>query len=162
MATITFKNGDEYIAKINKLSREFRESVAGPAIYEAAGMVADAVDAKLAAVPTDERWGMAGAVKAGPREAEARSVYNALGIAKMQDDNGFINVKIGFDGYSPLKSLRWPNGQPNQMLARSIERGTSFMAANPFVKPAVASTRGAALKAIKNIMDNEISKIMKG
>ncbi len=162
MATITFKNNDDYIAKINKLSRGFREEVAGPAIYVAAGLVADAIDAKLAGVPTDERWGSPGAVKAGPREAEAQSVYNALGIAKMQDDNGFINVKIGFDGYSPLKSTRWPNGQPNQMLARSIERGTSFMAANPFVKPAVASTKGAAVNAMKEKVDEQISKIMKG
>lgn len=162
MATITFKNGDDYIAKINKLARGIRDEVAGPGIYVAAGIVADAIDASLASVPTDERWGYPGAVKAGPREAEAQSVYNSLGIAKLQDDGGFINVKIGFDGYSSLKSARWPNGQPNQMLARSIERGTSFMAANPFVKPAVASVKGTAVKAMKDKIDEQISSIMKG
>lgn len=162
MATITFKNGDEYIARINKLSREFRESVAGPAIYEAAGIVADEIAAKLAGIPTDERWGTSGMPTSGPREAQAQGVYRALGIAKLQDQDGFINVKIGFDGYNGLKSARWPNGQPNQMVARSIERGTYFMQANPFVKPAVAATRGAALKAMKNIVDNKTAEIMKG
>lgn len=162
MATITFKNGDDYIARINRLSREFRESVAGPAIYKAAGMVADAIDARLAGIPTDESWGSATSPTSGPREAQLRGVYQSLGIAKLQDSDGFINVKIGFDGYNALKSLRWPNGQPNQMVARSIERGTYFMAANPFVKPAVSSTRGSALNTMKNIIDSEIAKIMKG
>lgn len=162
MATITFKKGDEYIAKINKLSRSFRESVAGPAIFVAAGLITDAIDERLASIPTDESWGSETDPAKGPREAQARAVYNSLGIAKMQDDNGFLNVKIGFDGYNSLRSSRWPNGQPNQMVARSIERGTYFMKANPFVKPALASTRGMALKKMKTVVDQQIQEIMKG
>lgn len=162
MATITFKNGDDYVARINKLSRNFRENVAGPAIYEAAGMVADKISARLNGIPTDEGWGSRDNPKAGPKEIEAQSVFRALGIAKLQDSSGFINVKIGFDGYSPLKTATWPNGQPIQMLARSIERGTYFMNANPFVKPAVAAVKGKAVDSMKTIIDKEIAKIMKG
>ena len=162
MAKIEFKKGDEYIARINKLSRELRQSVAGPAIYEAAGMVADKIKERLNSVPTDESWGSSTNPKAGPKKIELVSVSNALGIASLQDNSGYINVKIGFDGYNSVKTSQWPNGQPNQMLARSIERGTYFMSANPFVKPAVASTRGKALDTMRKIVDEEIAKIMKG
>lgn len=162
MATITFKNGDEYIAKINKLSREFRETVAGPAIYEGAGMVTDAIKTRLNGVQTDEGWGSSASPKSGPKKIELTSVSNSLGIASLKDDGGFINVKIGFDGYSPVKTTQWPMGQPNQMLARSIERGTYFMQPNPFVKPAYSATRKKALEAMRKKVDEEIQKIMKG
>ena len=47
------------------------------------------------------------------------------------------------------------------MIARSIERGTSFMTANPFMKRAVSKTRKRAQEAMKKAAEREIEKIMK-
>ena len=41
MATISFKNGDEYLMKISKLEAALKDEVCGEAIYGAAGIVAD-------------------------------------------------------------------------------------------------------------------------
>lgn len=162
MAIVQFKKGDEYLAKIEKIARGSKEQIVGPAIYDAADIVTDAVREKLSGVPTDERWAPLGTVKAGPRKAELAGLQNSLGIASLQDDSGFINVKVGFDGYNSIKTATWPNGQPNQLIARSVERGTYFMQANPFMKRAMASARTKALEAMKKKIDENLEKMMKG
>lgn len=160
MATISFKNGDEYLMKISRLEAALKDEVCGEAIYGAAGIVTDEIRKQLKAVPTDESYGTDSEPARGPRKVQKRSLYNSLGVAPMQDDGGFLNVKIGFDGYSDVVTKRWPNGQPNQMVARSVERGTTWMKPNPFVKRGVAATRKRALEFMKNSVDQSIKKIM--
>ena len=48
------------------------------------------------------------------------------------------------------------------MVARSVERGTSFMTPNPFMKTAVAKARKRAKAAIEKTAEREVEKIMKG
>lgn len=163
MATIQFKNGEEYMVKLEKLERETREKVIGPAIYRAAEIVTDEIRQQLQRVPADESWGTTSDPVNGPMKIQKKGLYNSLGIASMRDDGtGFLNVKIGFDGYNELKTKRWPQGQPNQMVARSIERGTSYMEANPFVKKAVTAARKRAMQTMQETADQEIEQIMKG
>ena len=87
---------------------------------------------------------------------------DSLGIASMQDDGtGYLNVKIGFDGYNDIVTQRWPRGQPNQMVARSVESGTTWMKKNGFVRKAVASSRKRAVEFMKRTVDKAIETIMK-
>lgn len=163
MATIKFKKGDEYIAKIAKLEAQTREQVCGRAIYGAAEIVADEIREQLKKVPTDESGNSYWGELEGPKKVQKKGLYDSLGIASMQDDgNGFLNVKIGFDGYNNVKTKQWPQGQPNQMIARSVEKGTTFMKAHPFVKPAMHKCRKRALEYMKRSVDSSIEKIMKG
>lgn len=160
MAKITFKNGDEYMVKLNRLAKNLREEVIGPAVYEGGKIITDGIAERLPDIKTDEAWAGESGKKKGPKEVELRAVYNGLGIAPMRNDNGFINVKVGFGGYSDIKTKRWPNGQPIPMLARSIERGTSFMTAQPFVKPTVAALTKKTVEVMGETVDGEIKKIM--
>lgn len=161
MATIQFKNGDEYLMKLSKLEAALRDEVCGRAIYGAAGIVADEIRSQLQSVATDEGYGTELEPAQGPKKVQKRGLYEGLGIASMQDDGGYLNVKIGFDGYNELRTARWPNGQPNQMVARSVERGTSWMKANPFVKKAVAASRARALDFMKSSVDKSIQTQMR-
>lgn len=161
MATIQFKKGDDYLMKISQLEALTRDKVCGRAIYGAAEIVADEIRTQLKKVPTDEGFGSPGNPTAGPRKAQKKGLYDSLGIASMQEDEkGFLNVKIGFDGYNALKSQRWPNGQPNQMVARSIERGTTYMQPNKFVKKAMSKSRKRAKDFMKKSVDESIAEIM--
>lgn len=160
MATITFKRGDEYVARISKLAAAKRDELIGGAIYGAANIVADEIREQLDGLPTDEGWGTSDHPVQGPKKAQKQGLEESLGIASLQDDGGFLNVKIGFDGYNRLQSKRWPNGQPNQMVARSIERGTSWMKGHTFVKKAVAASRTAAVAAMQDTIDKNIKNIM--
>lgn len=163
MATIQFKSGDEYLLKISQLEALAKEQVIGSAIYGAAEIVADEIRSELNKVPTDEKWGTGDNLAAGPRKVQKMGLEQSLGIAKMQSDgNGYYNVKIGFDGYNKVVTERWPNGQPNQMVARSVERGTSYMQSTPFVKRAVRQSRKRAIDYMRDAVDQETEKIMKG
>lgn len=161
MATIQFKRGDEYIAKIAKLEAAAKDTLCGEAIYGAAGIVADEIRASLEQVPTDEGYGTTTSPTVGPRKGQLLGLEHSLGISSLQDDGtGFLNVKIGFDGYNSISTKRWPNGQPNQMVARSVESGTSWMRKNPFVRRAVTATRKRAIEYMKRSIDEGIKKIM--
>lgn len=163
MATIQFKKGDEYLMKISRLAAASKDKVCGKAIYGAADIVANQIRSELMSVPTDEKHGTESEMANGPRKIQKKGLYDSLGIASMQtDERGNMNVKIGFDGYNEVKTKSFPNGQPNQMVARSIERGTSFMQANAFVKKAVSASKKQALDEIRKTVDTEIEKIMKG
>ena len=162
MATIQFKKGDEYLAKIAKLEALTRDEVCGSAIYGAAGVVADEIRAQLESVPTNERYGTQSEPTDGPKKMQKLGLLHSLGIADLQDDGtGYLNVKIGWNGYNNIKTRRWPNGQPNQMVARSVERGTSYMKENGFVKRAVAATRKRAVEFMKKTIDSKCEQIMK-
>lgn len=162
MASITFKNGEEYALKLSRLAGDELTKVCGHAIYDAAEIVADAIRQELENVPTDESWGTQSAPTIGPKKVQKEALMHVLGVTSMStDDKGFINVKIGFDGYNDIQSKRWPNGQPNQMVARSIESGTTWMKKNRFVARAVAKTRKRAVEAMRKRAETEIKNIMK-
>ena len=48
------------------------------------------------------------------------------------------------------------------MVARSVERGTTFMKENPFMKTAVSKARKRAKAAMVKAAEREIETIMKG
>lgn len=162
MATIQFKKGDAYLAKVSKLEALLKDKVIGAALYGAADIVANEVRAQLDQVPTDEGgYGSEGRVRNGPTKGQVKALKATLGIASMQNSGGYVNVKIGWDGYNHIKTKQWPQGQPNQMVARSIERGTSFMQSHKFVSRAVTKTRKRAIEFMKQTVDAECEKIMK-
>lgn len=156
MARMTFKAGDEYAMKLARLAQR-SEEVAKEAIYEAAGIVTDQIRANLEANLQDPE----SAAKSGT--ALFKSAHNeptgdlaaSLGITPItQDQNGWWNAKVGFDGYDS-------RGVPNQLKARVMESGSSTIRKRPFVEPAVKATKGPAVQAMQRVIDEETMKIMK-
>ena len=96
----------------------------------------------------------------GPNSYQKEGLRQSIGIASLRNDGGFWNVKIGFDGYNGLKTKTWPQGQPNAMVARSVESGTSWMQKQPFMRKAEQSSRSACEKAMSEAVDKEIQKII--
>lgn len=166
MATIRFKGLEEYTTKLSQLSVLAEEQVLGPAIYDGAAVVMEAVKEELRAVPTDDRRfvpAAAGLVRTGPTTEQKEQLLESYGVAPMQvDEKGFLNVKVGVGAdYNGIVSKRWPKGQPNLLVARAIESGTSFMAAHPFVKEAIRKIRKAAEAVMAKRVETGIEKIMK-
>jgi len=162
MATITFKNGDDYLFKLSKLEAASRDEICGGAIYAGAAIVTDAIRSELEALPTDEGFGTPEKPLKGLKTVQKEDLLKSLGIASMKDDGtGFLNVKIGFDGYNRLTTKKWPRGQPNQMIARAAESGTTFLLKNEFVKRAARKSRKKALAIMEKKVQEGIEKIMK-
>ena len=59
-----------------------------------------------------------------------------------------------------MKTKKYPKGQPNVLLARSIESGSSIAKKRPFVAPAVRKTKKAAEETMAKIIDEESAKTL--
>ena len=150
---------EEYNRKIYELGADAVEYIE-KAVKAGADPVADAVRSNLNGIPTDDGFKKPGEIRNGLRSVQKAGLQASLGIAPIRNDSGFINVKIGFDGYNAMHSKRYPQGQPNSMIARSIEGGTSYMIAHPFVSPAVRSSRKQAEQTMEQEIDKAIKNIM--
>ena len=159
MAKFQFEGVDKLVEQYSKLEKNTDE-VIGRAIYEGAAVVMKAVESAVDGISTDNRFGTAENPVSGPTTIQKIGLQHALGIAKMRNDNGFRNVKIGFDGYNNVKTKRWPQGQPNMMVARSVESGTSWMQKQPFMRKAEQSSRSQCEKVMGETVDKEIQKLI--
>lgn len=158
MATFKFKGVDDLIAQYEKLS-ENSEQMIGAAIYKGAGVVMGFVTASIANITTDEKHGSAGNLATGPKAVQKYWLEKSVGISKARQDGSFTNVKIGFSGYNGLKTKTWPQGQPNSMVARAVESGTSWMQKQPFMRTAEQQAKRPCEKAMSDVIDKEISKL---
>lgn len=160
MARIEFKGIANYTRRLEALGRSERVTL-GKAIYAAADIVTDAIRQNINALPVQNGQTKRGELHRDINEKAKQGLKDSLGIAPVQQDaKGFYNVKIGFDGYNNIKTKKYPKGQPNAMIARSVESGTSFMAPHPFIAPAVRKTRRAAEQMMEKIIDDETKQIM--
>lgn len=163
MAKIEFSGVEQYSAALQKLSADAKDKILGAAIYDAAGIVADAIQNGISTIPTIPHfvWAKDGEQVNGLLDQQKAALHASLGIAKIKNEQGILNVKIGWDGYNNIRTRRWTKGQPNQMIARSIERGTSWLKGTKFVQKAVSASKPKAVEAMQKRIDEESEKILK-
>lgn len=164
MARVSFPGMKEYSDKIYALGKN-TVPIIKSAVYDGAKEVADSVKAKLNGLDTISDFrGIIQKRKNEPgliTEMEKEGLIASMGLASMINDGGYINTKIGFSGYNEMKTKTYPNGQPNALIARACESGSSAMIKQPFLRPGLAEAKAAAEKAMQEKLDEEIEKIMK-
>ena len=164
MATIKFPGLKEYEKRLSTLGKEGK-AIAEKAVYAGAAIIADAVRANINALPAvKDEWGVVAYNNnwsAPLTETPKKGLQDGFGISPMGNEDGILNVKLGFDGYNDMKTKKYPKGQPNAIIARSLESGSSIAKKRPFVAPAVRKTKKAAEETMAKIIDEEIAKIMK-
>lgn len=123
------------------------------AVHEGARVVADAVRSEIESIPT---YGRGGPDPEGRKisSSQKTGLLDGFGVSGFQNTDGFINVKLGFDGYNKTVTKNYPQGQPNAMIARSLISGTSFRAKNDFIGRAVRRTKASAEKTMANALDD--------
>ena len=139
---------DQYLNQLRNL--EFMaDDMIGRAIYKGGGIIADAIKANIQNLPSS-----------ACTDVERAGLISGFGIAHMKNEDGYFNVKVGFDGYNDNVTAKYPRGKPNSMIARSIEAGTSWKPKHPFIAPAVRASKDAAEQAMAKEIDDQISKTM--
>lgn len=162
MAKIAFPGLNDYELMISRLSKGV-DDIAGKAIYAGAGIVADAIKENIKALPIVRGYGTTeNPLPGGVTAPQKAGLIDGMGISPMQNDAGYLNVKIGFDGYNATKTEKYPQGQPNQLVARGVESGTSWKQKKPFIRPAINASKSRAEAEMARILDQEIEKITKG
>ena len=148
----------EYLQKINTVTDE----AIGEAVYEMAKVVADSVRSGIQALPTVSNQANIATYKKGYSrlsDEEKQGLLDGFGVSPMQDDGGYINVKLGFDGYNSVKTKKYPKGQPNALIARVTESGSSYREKTPFIRPAVNASKKQAEQAGRMKIDEKIAAI---
>lgn len=140
MATIRFSGIDAYMERLQRLEQD-SEEILKRAVYDGAAIVADEVRQRLHAVLSPDATGQ---------------LESSLGISKIQNDQGYVNARIGFDGYDS-------KGVPNQLKANVLESGTSSrnQPKRPFMRPAVNASRRPAEEKMKQVVEQEIETLMR-
>lgn len=165
MAKVLFRGLHQYGDALWQLEMTFaaNNDVLMRAAEAGADPVADEIRRRLAALPEDaHRRGKMpkGEVYHGIPPGEKKDLLDSLGVTPARRDrNGFVNVKVGFDGYGSFKSDAYPDGLPNAMVARSVESGSSVREKTPFVRPAVNATRKEAEAEMDRVVRQELENI---
>ena len=162
MAMIRFSKLRDYEIKLGQLGDASRD-ICGKAIHEGAKIIADEVKNNLNSLNvTTDVLAMLKAKKGEPTYITQRAkegLIKSFGVTPMsQDKDGIYNVKLGFDGYNDVKTKKWPKGQPNQLIARACESGSSAMIKQPFFREAVQKTKKKAESRMAEVLDEKIKK----
>lgn len=162
MATIRFSKLREYELMLGKIG-DASKDICGAAIYEGAKIIADEVKANLSSLHAVSDVDAIMAAK--KEEATYLTIRAKIGLMKsfgvtpmQRDRDGIYNVKLGFDGYNDVKTKKWPKGQPNQLIARACESGSSAMIKQPFFREAVQKTKKKAESRMAEVLDEKIKK----
>lgn len=166
MARIKFQGLEEYEKLLSKISSPTAtREIAGAAIYAGAEVVADAIKKSIEALPVVEddlqRHGSARHMLTTITKKQKDGLLEGFGITQMREESGYYNVKLGFDGYNKVKTKQYPAGQPNALIARSINSGTSFRAKTQFVDLATKESKPQAEKAMAKAFDKKLEEQMK-
>lgn len=155
----------DYTRKLEQLGTvENTDRVVKRAIYDGAKVVADALKAEIDTIPVVPKnaGGSPNHPIDGAEADQIEGLRNGLGVAAMRSNNGGWDTKVSFSGYNSHTTEAYPSGQPNAMIAASIEGGASFRKKNPFVTRAVRKARAQAEAAMAATAEEQINQIMEG
>ena len=145
--SIQWEGADELLRKMDKLP-EKAAKIAAEALYEGAGVMADAVSQAVHGIATESFQYAAGGRKRMPSPEEKAILEKAKhGVARFRNDGTKIQTSIGFDnsGYAELNGKT----KPIPLIANSINHGTSFMKKQPFLRKAFSQNQSAAVAAVE-------------
>ena len=148
---ITWYSGegiDKYLYDLAKLEESGSIKAA---VYEGAAIVANSIAHNINDLPIRKGNEVRGVTK-----KQKEGLKEGFGISPMRNDNGYIHVKLGFADYNEQYSSKYPNGQPNAMIARSIEGGTSWSPKIPFIRKAVRATENEAVARMTKVIDTSL------
>lgn len=164
MANITFSG----FAEFGEALKQLESTAEGGEMLERAAQagadpVADEIRNRLDKLPSDSFCRLRdGEQFDGVPVGNHLDLLDSLGTTPpSRDKNGFVNVKVGWDGYGSHPTKTYPRGVPNALLARAVESGSSVRQKTPFVRPAVNATRKEAIAAMEKSIDGDIKKIFK-
>lgn len=145
--SIEVEGMDELLRQMEKAPKN-AEKVAAKALFDGAGVMADAVSRAVQGIATEPFRFARGGQKRKPSPEEKALVASAKhGVAKFRKNGVSVDTSVGFQnaGYGQLGKTMKPIPQ----IANAINSGTSFMDKQPFIRKAFSQTKGAATAAIE-------------
>lgn len=157
MAKFVFYGLEKFEKQLMEISDpKVIEKTVGAGLYKGAGIIADEIREEIEALPLVgyNQIGTPEKKLNGISPAQKEGLLDGFGISPMALEDGFFNVKLGFHDYNAVR-------QPNAIIARSVNSGTSFREKIPFVDRAVSRTREKAIQVMKEEIERQFEKLAK-
>lgn len=157
---IYFEGIEEYRQKLLTLGKQV-DAIAKMAVYDGANVVTDAMRQEIHNLPEVKEFYLYEKKLTpirGITKKQKAGLLKGLGLAKMDERGGMISTKVGIAGYNSVRTKKYPKGQPNAMIARSVLRGTSYRLRDDFTGRAVRKSRQNCEKQIETTILKEIEK----
>ena len=160
--TISTEGLDSLGAMLAQLGNK-AEDVASGALYDGAGVVADAmkraVDSIVCGPQQKKRPAPQKTPKRLPTPEEKAAVVGKTGIAKFHKNGSEVDTLIGITGSAGYVTI---GGRKKavRMIARSINSGTSFMVKQPVFRRAASASKGTAQAAIVSKAEQMFNEII--
>jgi hypothetical protein len=137
------------------------QDVASGALFDGAGVVADAFTAAVGSIRTAPFRYAGPGQKRLPSPEEKAALIGKSGVAKFQKTTDEVNTLIGISGAAGYADIA---GKPKAVreIARSINSGTSFMDKQPVFRRVQSSSQEAAKAAIVGKAEALFDEIIKG
>lgn len=127
------------------------------AVYDGAHELYTEVERQIQALPEGDNKSKHRDITSKQKEGLLGGLYGS----KITVEDGNVYEYISFEGYNNVRTEKYPHGQPNIMIARSVESGGSYMNKRLFMTKAKNAARPRAEAATKATFDHEISKLNK-
>jgi hypothetical protein len=151
----------EYINKLAKLG-DAAPKAANKALYAATKIYADELRRKTAALPTQEGLAAKGSMIHVLSKKQKEALLQSIDIYPVKSKKaGMRTMSVGFVGYNSIQTQKYPKGQPNRMIAGSVNSGSSVREKTPFVRQTVKATKPQCIAAMKAAVDTDFNKIIK-
>lgn len=139
------------------------EGIASSALYNGAGVMADAMSQAVNSIRTAPFRYARGGEKRLPSPEEVEAIRGHNGIARFEGSGSELYTVIGFQsaGYTDIRGRRKTYRRAVGQIANSINSGTSFMEKQPVFRRAVRSAKGPASQAIVDTAERMINEITK-
>ena len=140
---------------------EKAQDVAKGALYDGAGIVADAFTSAVNRINTEPfKYARNGEMRL-PSPEEKQALIGRVGIAKFKVTGGSVDTLIGITeagGYTMINGRK----KAVRLIARSINSGTSFMKKQPVFRQAKTMCEQAAVGAVAEKAEKMFDEIING
>ena len=154
----------EGLEEVNRIMAQLgnrAKEVARGALYDGAGVMADAITRAVDGIKTEPFRYAAGGKTRLPSPEEKEALKGKTGSARFRDTGEEVNTIVGINprsGYADVNGKQ----KPVPLIARSINSGTSFMKKQPVIRRAVTQNRAAVEQAITAKAEKMFNEITKG
>ena len=150
------------MAEISDLLGKLEEAapaVAAQAVYEGAGIVADAVRKGAESIKTEPLHHLKHGRRYPTPEEKQIIIDAGIGIAKFDKNGTEVDTSVGYRnaGYAEL------NGKvkPIPVIVNAVNSGTSFMVKQPFIRQAARTAGNKATQKMKEKIDSAFEQYLK-
>lgn len=154
MSNLKTSGLNEVMKMLEKLGQNTDEIVA-EATKAGASIATDVMRQEISSLRTSDEYA-GGNGKRYPRKSDIKGLLDSLGYTPVRFNDSIADVNVGFDGYNSSKSKKYPKGHPNRMVANAINKGTSFLIAQPFISRTKRKAQSACIDKMQEVLDQEI------